>query len=192
MNNILKMEFTQHGSKRYKERVGKKRNRKNHAQKALYFGITIKEAEGPLKQFMIAKAQRHRRMGNHLSIRVFAQKFFVFKQKLDRNILITLYDLPKEYCAEADRLCGIKRKKIENKEIPLKDARYYQQKQKERSIQRRELREQKQKLHLQMQAEADDYLDLVDEADEGFEDEPYDRDIRQLSYDGTTQMRENW
>lgn len=102
--------LTRHGYQRSKERFGLRReSAEKHAQRALELGISHKEATGRLKRYLDGLFLKHMKGNN---IRIFAEKVFIF----DEDELITVFHLPRELKALAERHMGIKRPKYREEE----------------------------------------------------------------------------
>lgn len=89
---------TKHAKKRTKERIGiSKKIADKNAHKALEYGVTHSEAKGKLKKFMDALYLRHQKANN---TRIYNRKVYLF----DKNVLITVLNLPNQFSMAADKL----------------------------------------------------------------------------------------
>lgn len=94
---------TDHASRRLHERLGlgKKAGRKT-AKKALQQGFTIEQTEGLIRSYM---AKFFYNTGDSAEIRLFHKAIFVFKQKDNGMVLITVLPVPKNCQKYQEREC---------------------------------------------------------------------------------------
>lgn len=93
------MIVTRHGDKRTRKRVGVNRSTVERlARKALADGITRYDAKGGLRRYLDYLYHYNESAGN---IRVWSEKVWIFT---DRNILVTVLDLPQRYKNRANSI----------------------------------------------------------------------------------------
>ena len=91
------MRVTRHADGCMRERVGVPRRAvEKLARKALTDGLTRHDFHGPLRRYLDALYHYNR---SAVNIRVWSEKVYIFS---DRNVLITVLDLPNKYKSRAN------------------------------------------------------------------------------------------
>ena len=111
MSKKKKAKITKHGARRLRRRIHTYKTVKQHLHSVCKYGLTEKElVDYPyLAGYVTSKQVSH--TGKYL---IFAQALYAFDA--NTGMLITVYKLPQELIALADKLCAAKRRAIDEAE----------------------------------------------------------------------------
>ena len=108
LDDTRKVHITKHGDKRTRERLGINKSAvEKNTKKALEFGIKHSETTGKLYKYITALYFNNPDCSN---IRIYNRNVYIF----NKNILVTVMQLPQRYHAAADKIAKNKEKLEDN------------------------------------------------------------------------------